>query len=362
MRSSVILASAMAAGALAGPIERRKLVTETRVHVETITVYVTAGQPLPTQSSEAPIKSSSQVYEQPSKANSYAPVSPVAPPPSSSSAVYSPIPVSSAAPEPASSSSAPGNGYQPISIPSAAPTTSTTPTSSATPTTSAIPTTSAAPTTTAAPTTSSQAPPPPAPSSSAPATPIYGVEHISGEIQANFTGGEDYKNAALWHHNRARANHGVANLEWSTECEAAAQTAAEFCDFEHHTVKGQGQNLFTLSGKAYNVTAGITESWYKGEADIYHWWDQEPPTDASGSLDVELFEKYGHLTQMLWKDTTHVGCVTIDCGSKMTLAGAQSDLNKYTVCNYSPAGNVVGSFSKNVPAAAGAYQEFKWTD
>ena len=101
---------------------------------------------------DASIKSNSQVYEQPSKASSYAPVSPVAPPPSSSSAVYSPIPVSSAAPEPASSSSAPGNGYQPISIPSAAPTTSTTPTSSATPTSSVTPTTSAIPTTSAAPT------------------------------------------------------------------------------------------------------------------------------------------------------------------------------------------------------------------
>ncbi|CAI6329267.1 unnamed protein product [Periconia digitata] len=344
MRSSVVLASALAAGVLAGPIERRKVYTETRVHVETVTVYVTAGQPLPTASADASVKSHKPEPE-PSyvapKPSSYAEVAP----PSS----YAEVPP----PPPPSSSSSPVPIYTPIVIPSAVPTTS------------AAPTTSAKPSTTVVPTTSSYAPPPPAPSSSAPpppATPVYGVDHISGEGQAELSSGQDYKNAALWHHNRARANHGASNLEWSDDCEAGAKTAAAFCDFEHHTTKGQGQNLFTLSGDAYNVTAGITESWYKGEADIYHYWDQEPPKDSTGALDHDEFEKYGHLTQMLWKGTTHVGCVTVDCGARMTVGGASSKLNKYTVCNYAPAGNVVGSFGDNVAAAAGKYSGFKWTD
>ncbi|PVH98466.1 PR-1-like protein [Periconia macrospinosa] len=335
MRSSIVLASALAAGALAGPVEKRKVVTETRVHVEIVTVYVTAGQPLPTASADASIKSNSDKYE--------------------------PVPASSAAPEPAYTPIAPSSSsssslvpvYTPIVVPSAAPTTS------------AVPTTSAAPTTTVVPTTSSQAPaPPPASSSSAPApaAPQYGVNHVSGKSQATLTSGVNYQDAALWHHNRARANHGASNLEWSTECESAAMTAAQFCDFEHHTVDGQGQNLFTLSGTAANVTAGITESWYKAEADIYHWWGGEPPSDSKGTLNAELFEKYGHLTEMLWKETTHVGCVTIDCGSKMTIAGVSSDLNKYTVCNYAPAGNVVGSFGKNVAAPIGSYDSFSWAD
>ncbi|KAF2640534.1 PR-1-like protein [Massarina eburnea CBS 473.64] len=286
MRSSVLLTSALAAGAIAGPIERRKVYTETQVTVETITVYI----------------------------------------PSSS-----------------------------------APSSSATPTSSAVPTTTVAPTTSAAPTTTAAPTSSSSSQAAAATSSSALA---YGVTHTSGTVQATFHEGDEYKNSVLWHHNRARANHGASNLEWSDECESAAQTAAAYCDFEHHVVDGQGQNLFTTSGDAYNVTAGITDSWYKGEADIYTWWGEEPPHSSSdsASLDMETFEKYGHTTQMLWKSTTSVGCVTIDCGSKMTVSGASSTMGKYTVCNYSPPGNYVGEFAKNVAAPSGAYSGYSWSD
>ncbi|KAF1961553.1 PR-1-like protein [Byssothecium circinans] len=299
MRSSVLLTSALAAGAIAGPIERRKLITETQVTTETYTATSS--------------------------------------PPPSVPVVYSTVQI-------------PSSSSTPV------------PTTSLAPTTTAVPTTSAAPTTTAAPApSSSSTSQAPAPSSSAPS---YGVTHISGEIQATFSSGPDYQNSVLWHHNRARANHGAGNLQWSTECEAAAKTAAEYCDFEHHTVSGQGQNLFTLSGNAYNVTGGITDSWYKGEADIYNWWGQEPPhaSGDSNSLDMETFEKYGHATQMLWKGTTHVGCVTIDCGSKMTVGGVASSMGKYTVCNYSPPGNFVGEFAKNVQAPIGSYQGYYWAD
>lgn len=44
----------------------------------------------------------------------------------------------------------------------------------------------------------------------------------------------------------------------------------------------------------------------------------------------------------VWKSTTHVGCVTHDCAAKWP------DMRYFTVCNYSPAGNIMGEFAENV--------------
>ncbi|KAJ4289788.1 hypothetical protein N0V90_011118 [Kalmusia sp. IMI 367209] len=337
--SSILLASALAMGAIAKPLDKRVMVTEIDLEVVTTTVYITAGQPAPTPVSKEEVSSSYGYHHShhapSSKQSSKAPaptsssVSKPAPKPSFSSAPgYSAAPVPSSstpAPKPTSSTPAPApssSKYVPVPEPS----TSSTP--------APAPSTSQAP----------------APSS----TPIYGVEHKSGEDQAFLSSGTDYENAVLWHHNRARANHGASNLEWSSDCASAAATAAAYCDFTHHVVDGQGQNLFTVSGDAYNATAGITESWYKAEADIYGAFDATP--------NMASFHDWGHLTQVLWKKTTHVGCVTIDCGSKMTIDGQASELNLYTVCNYSPPGNYEGEYAENVAAPINSYSGFSWAD
>ena len=102
------------------------------------------------------------------------------------------------------------------------------------------------------------------------------------------------------------------------------------------------------------MTAGVTETWYKAEADIYPAYGQNP--------DMTNFHEWGHLTQILWKKTTHVGCVTIDCGSKMTIDGKPSELNLYTVCNYSPPGNYANEYADNVAAPKGSYAGYSWHD
>ncbi|KAL6154321.1 hypothetical protein ACJQWK_01672 [Exserohilum turcicum] len=169
-------------------------------------------------------------------------------------------------------------------------------------------------------------------------------DHISGIDQAYLATGPDYKAAILFHHNVIRANHHAAPLSWDSKCEENARIAANRCNFEHFIPKGagQGQNLFTVSGRAFNVTAAITESWYHGELSPMMPWF------GKASLPHDVFEKVGHLTQLVWKGTTKVGCVSLDCGTAMTVDGRPSTMNKYTVCNYAPAGNVVGKYAVNV--------------
>ncbi|KAF2443694.1 PR-1-like protein [Karstenula rhodostoma CBS 690.94] len=347
MRSctSILLASALALAAVAKPLEKRVMVTEIDLEIVTVTKYVTAGQPAETPVSKEAITSSrNHGYQTPKASSTPAATSSQTPPKPSfpSSAGYSAVPIASSsskstpAPKPSTSSSA----YVPAPVPS-----SSSPVYVPSPSSVYVkPSTSSAPHTSAT----------PAPAPSAPSTPAYGVEHKPGDDQAYLASGVDYQDSMLWHHNRARANHGASNLEWSSDCESAASTAAAYCDFTHHVVDGQGQNLFTVSGDAYNATAGITESWYKAEADIYGAFGANPNMDT--------FHEWGHLSQVLWKKTTHVGCVTIDCGSKMTIDGAPSELSLYTVCNYSPPGNYEGEYAANVAPPINSYQGYSWAD
>ncbi|KAF2182829.1 PR-1-like protein [Zopfia rhizophila CBS 207.26] len=283
MRSTFLLTSALAVGALAGPINKRYMVTEYDVDVETVTVYVTAAA----SSKPAP-----------------APSSQYTPPPAQTP---TPTPTPEYTPPPASSK-----------------------------------------------VQSSQAP-----ASSAPAS----GEHKSGEAQAKLSSGPDYQAMVLYHHNAARANHDASPLTWDTACEQNAKKAAETCIFKHDIPEGagQGQNLFTLSGDSFNVSAGITESWYKGEFEpMQPYWGKDDIPDS-------VFHSVGHLTQMLWKDTTKVGCFSADCSGKMFVPDESgnlksSEMDKYTVCNYAAAGNVAGGYAKNVAAPISTTNLGSWSD
>jgi hypothetical protein len=188
-----------------------------------------------------------------------------------------------------------------------------------------------------------------------PADPIH--DHPSGIHQAYLSAGPDYQAAVLFHHNAARANHDAAPLTWDLNCEANARIAASKCTFEHFIPKGagQGQNLFVVSGDAFNVTAGISESWYRGELSPMTPWF------GKSNLPHEVFEKVGHLTQMVWKGTSKVGCVSLDCGA-MTVNGKGSAMNKFTVCNYAPAGNWGGQYAANVAPPVSSDNLIGWAD
>lgn len=203
----------------------------------------------------------------------------------------------------------------------------------------------------------------PVPSSAAPTPAPSGAPldpgHTPGAGQATLSAGLAYQNAILYHHNAARANHNAAPLVWNQTVADTAAVAANTCNFEHliPAGAGQGQNLFTVSGAYFNVTAGITESWYKGE------FQAMLPYFGQADIPDDVFHNVGHLTQVLWKGTTSVGCVSIDCGTRMVVGGqAGSPLNKYTVCNYYPAGNVGTQYAINVGRPISTTNLGSWSD
>lgn len=188
--------------------------------------------------------------------------------------------------------------------------------------------------------------------------PIPDIDRVTGAAQAYLSAGAAYQAAILYHHNAARANHGAAPLTWDASAEANARITANTCNFAHYIPLGanQGQNIYTTSSDAFNVTAGITEVWYKNE------FSATLPWLGFANIPATIFPGIGHLTQMVWKDTTKVGCASVDCGSKMLVGGLPSKMNKFTVCNYGPAGNVGGSFALNVGRPISTSNLGKWTD
>ena len=59
------------------------------------------------------------------------------------------------------------------------------------------------------------------------------------------------------------------------------------------------------------------------------------------------------MTQIVWTNTTSVGCATVDC-SASGLANTGGNVSPYfTVCNYYPPGNYEGEYANSVLAPRG---------
>ncbi|KAG8929584.1 hypothetical protein FRC03_003235 [Tulasnella sp. 419] len=146
------------------------------------------------------------------------------------------------------------------------------------------------------------------------------------------SGGSSGLNASqqeyLNRHNSFRAQHGAAPLSWSASAEAAAQVWANKCVFQHGGGKagGFGENLAAGTG-GFSIQAAI-DAWTIKEVGAYN------PQNPTAS----------HFTQVVWKGTTQVGCAVAVCDNNI-FPGAKAN---YHVCEYFPAGNVIGFFDQNV--------------
>ncbi|KAI1259590.1 CAP domain-containing protein [Xylariaceae sp. FL1019] len=160
--------------------------------------------------------------------------------------------------------------------------------------------------------------------------------------------GDDFVTKALYHHNIHRSNHSAPALVWNQTIADYAATTAAKCVFAHDMEEGNGgygQNIASF-GQSSGVQAlgddgaiamAATNMWYDGEFKAYApYFGQDP--------DMNTFEAWGHLSQLVWSGTTAVGCHAQLCD-----AGTIFDFPSwFSVCNYYPPGNVGGGYATNV--------------
>lgn len=92
--------------------------------------------------------------------------------------------------------------------------------------------------------------------------------------------------------------------------------------------------------QAHQVGILITNLMYNDEMGYYSGlYGQANPSMSN-------FARWGHFSQIVWKDTQKVGCATVTCNSLANVYS--SGPMPFTVCNYSPAGNYAGEYGKNV--------------
>lgn len=129
-------------------------------------------------------------------------------------------------------------------------------------------------------------------------------------------------------HNYWRAKVHVPDLKWSNACAKVAQDwadrlAKEGCKIHHRPSEGKlstdyGENIYWSMGME-NKAADVVDDW----ASEIEFFDEKSGQCRGGVC--------GHYTQVVWKNTTAVGCGMAKCGDQ-----------EVWVCNYDPAGNWVG--------------------
>ncbi|MEJ6486808.1 CAP domain-containing protein [Nostoc punctiforme UO1] len=130
--------------------------------------------------------------------------------------------------------------------------------------------------------------------------------------------------AILAAHNKYRAEVGVPPLRWSDNLAASAQQWANHLAqtgiFQHSQ---SGENLAQGSAGAFSVTQ-LVDMW-GNEKNHFHKGNFPDISNTGEWKDV------GHYTQVVWKNTTEVGCSL-----------ARGNSNDVLVCHYNPVGNVMG--------------------
>ncbi|KAJ3695378.1 hypothetical protein LUZ60_000755 [Juncus effusus] len=143
-------------------------------------------------------------------------------------------------------------------------------------------------------------------------------------LSESYPANPDLKSEFLIPHNNARKLVNVSKLIWDDEVAAYAEWYASIRQYDCsliHSHGEYGENLFWGSGSGWKI-AKVVAAWVVEKKN----YDYETNKCDEGCM-------CGHYTQVVWRNTTRLGCAMVPCyGNKGT----------FVVCSYDPPGNYVG--------------------
>jgi len=178
----------------------------------------------------------------------------------------------------------------------------------------------------------------------------YGKEAIEAVKNEKTHSRKNWMQTLLDRDNEFRARHGVEPLQLVKDLNDGAQswadTNANECNMHHTT---EDQRLWNGKQTGESLSAGYiddkADSAYSASDGWYEEISNYPyPTGFQGTGGDPLFEKIGHFTQTVWKDSKYVGygfASNKGCKDKGTYTS-------YIAARYFPPGNGDGEYSNNV--------------
>lgn len=123
-------------------------------------------------------------------------------------------------------------------------------------------------------------------------------------------------------------------LTWSTSAATFAQGYANGCIYQHSDNPTYGENIYAYAttGSGEATLSDATLSWLSEEP-YYNYANNTCSGSPSGTC--------GHYTQIVWRDTTQVGCGLAYCTANSPF-GAMFPNWTFVVCDYLPPGNFIG--------------------
>jgi len=152
---------------------------------------------------------------------------------------------------------------------------------------------------------------------------MLGILHTAVTVEAQYSNYE--VQSFLDPQNEARAQVGLPPLVWNNNLAAFAHNWAmerlEYGDCRlEHSGGPYGENIFWGIGKDWQPWEAVQE-WVNER----NWYDYYTNTCL-------YYDACGHYTQIVWRQTTQVGCSRQEC----------PDGNIFMTCNYYPRGNWIG--------------------
>ncbi len=107
-------------------------------------------------------------------------------------------------------------------------------------------------------------------------------------------------------------------LVWDQSLSQSAKSWADQLAYQNngltHSKLGNGENLYSTTDRGSSCKAAVDA------------WFNEYPLYYNQKIGGAGFNGYGHFTQLVWPETTKIGCAFSDNAS-----------NRYVVCHYDPA-------------------------